>query len=1378
MLIRFISSLLFFFYFTLGISSQNDLRFIHFGMDEGFSNSRANAIIQDRKGFIWVGTWNGLNRYDGYECVTFQPNFHDTTAISNREIVDLLEDSKGNVWIGTSNGLNCMNPQTGGLKTYPFKNRILSLCEDDNQNIWIGTWSGGLYKLVPSTGEITNFFANDIISDIHYDSRKILWVGSYNGLIQFDPQKGEFKRHVNNPDGDCISNSTITNIAESADGTLWVGTWGSGMDRIQVSPDGSRLSFTNYSSSSSDSSISGNVITKLYYDAFKNLWIGTWNNGLCLLPHGQQNATPSSAKFTCYQEDSGNRTGISGKRISALMVDKTGVLWVGGSDLACASIIETGIHCYQLPQNKLATNFRPTTSAITASQEQLWISCDHYILQYQLKDNIYALRKIYNTPNNQSYSTQVLSLAANSNGLWVGTDDAGLIFYPFTKEKLLNTDNTKLYNEQSKKPIPGNKIPCMLISRKYEGVIWLGTMQSGFLKLADTNHNPHIAESYHSGNDRNNCSDNSIRCLYEDNQGFVWIGTQNGLNLFDPTSKTFEKFYYSASDATSLNDNAINAILEDASGNVWVGTNSGLNKVMKSTNNDGTNKISFKGYPREKHIKNEIITNIIEDQSHNLWIRTYKGFVKFNTQSETIIGEYFSSDFENTHLSRNATISTNNNRILLANLYSFLTFHPDSLNKKSVAPNVAITDFRLFNESIDKQTYKNKDINRKLIPYVTDVELTYKEKMLTLVFSAMDYKNPKKNEYAYKLEGFDNQWNNIGSRNYATYTNIPHGKYTFKVKAKNSDGFWSQNETSLNIIISPPIWKTIWAYISYALAIAGIIYLINRHTKNKEKEKNKLRFEKMKTEELARLNEMKSFFFTDMTHEFKTPLTLILGPAQELVEDKTLSGNATKHAELITKNAKKLLRLVNQLMEFRKIEKGIADELHTQQYDINRILQEVYSFFKPSADSRKITFSTKFGRNPVMASIDPDKMEKVIFNLVSNAFKYSNDNCAISISSDLSTDEKGNEAVVIKVTDEGIGIAQEHQQKIFERFYQINQVRTQSTGGIGLFLAKTLVEQHGGTLEVESKLGEGSCFKISIPVNSIKTENRIDQEKTTQPTNHQEFETTTLSVNDSLSNERKNEVEKKIKPIILIIEDDADLNEFIAMGLSHDYQVIRSFNGKEALEKAEEQIPDLILSDIMMPEMDGFEFCNAIRKTPGTSHIPIIFLTAMTMQEDETRGLQLGAVDYIFKPFNLVSVKLKINNILANQKKMQARYKTEQILKPEDIELSSMDDIFLKEAVESINKHLDDPNFDVEAFSKDLNMSTNQAYRKLKALTGQTANEFIRNQRLKTAATLLIQRKRSISEIIYIVGFTSPSYFTRCFKSYFGCTPKEYIDQN
>lgn len=1360
-----------------GLFAQNKLHFSHLGTEYGFTIDKANTIVQDKKGFIWIGTWNGLNRFDGYKCVTFQPEFHDSTSISNREITELMVDSKGNLWIGTSNGLNYMNLETDEITRYEFHDRILSLAEDRDGNIWIGTWTGGLSKLDVSSQKISTYLANEIISDILEDSRNNLWIATYNGLLRFFPETGEFTRYLPHPGKNSLSHSTVLQLAESKDGYLWIGTWGGGLNKAEISPDGTLRHFSVYSAGNNPSNLSDNVIHRLFYDQYNNLWIGTWNKGLNLLEYDQQQLPPDQAKFMVYQEAPDNPGSLSGNGIGALYVDRAGLLWVGAAKIDRASIVNKGLKRYVLPSEKDNLFNKVHVKNFATYKNQLWIGTDYNILQYEKAGDIYILKEQYEEQQyqykNRTYTAySILDMFADSSGLWMGTEDAGIIHYPFTRDLKLDKQSRTFLNSATQPALPGNKISELSPSKIYPGVIWAGSMENGFAKLQKMPDGKIVAERFDASINSEALSNNNIRALCEDRNGKVWIGTQNGLNCFDPNTNRSGKYFYSAADKNSVNDNVINAILEDSRGNLWVGTNSGLNKKIVLQDAKGNESVKFQGFPEADYLSNEFISSLQEDNSGHLWIRMYRGIIKFDIDKETIAGKYFSQDYKNDRLERNADLKLTDGSLILANQSGFVTFSPDSILMTLLPPKVEITDLLLYNTSISLLANKQKQYGiTTTIPYADQIKLSYKDKMVTFVFSAMDYKTPEKNIYHYQLEGFDDQWKVSEGHNSATYTNIPPGTYAFKVKAVSADGLQSQEVTAMTVFISPPWWETGWAYLIYSLLAIGMLYLFRRYSILKAREKNQLAFEKMKIEEQQRLNEQKSLFFTDITHELRTPLTLIMGPSNELLADRDLNPHAKKQAELIKNSVYKLLRLVNQLMEFRKIEKGVLDNLYRQPCNLNRLLHEVYESFQPMAESRKIDFSVGFEQDPILASIDPEKIEKVLFNLVSNAFKYSFDGGKIALYAKVTTDHPGKSVAVIEVKDSGVGIAREFCEKVFEKFFQIHQVRTQSTGGIGLFLAKALVEQHNGTIELDSEVGKGSCFRILLPSNpELKEKLAIAVADTQAEEVLPEEEPGT----NNILPENIQAAPPEDQLSVLVVEDDVDLNHFLVSGLAGNFNVSRAFNGKEALEILKKQSPDLILTDIMMPEMDGFEFCQIIRKNINLSHIPVVFLTAKTMQEDEIKGLKLGAVAYLYKPFNLTSLKLIINNLLLNQKQIQEKIRTQQLLQPEYIELSSLDEEFLKEAVEAVNRNLDNSDFDVEAFSSELKVSANQVYRKIKALTGQTANEFIRTQRLKVAADLLLQRKRSISEIIYMVGFTSPSYFSRCFKEFYGCTPKEY----
>ncbi|MFV0377542.1 MAG: ATP-binding protein [Mangrovibacterium sp.] len=1056
-----------------------------------------------------------------------------------------------------------------------------------------------------------------------------------------------------------------------------------------------------------------------------------------------------------------------------MWVDRAGILWVGAASLDRASITENGINRYKL---RGADKLSPPVRSFAEFRRQVWVGASHSIFQYERNNNQLKFRKEYSAVgyrhgHHTVNANSVLDMKTDSGGLWVGTEDAGLIYYPFTKDYLLNLDKAEYFNQNSTVKLPGDKVCCLVLSPHNASVVWVGTLQSGFMKLNKKADGTYEQSVYQAAT--GDLSDNNVRALFEDTKGRLWIGTQDGLNCFDPNSQSFQRFYYSPTDQLSLNDNIVNTIFEDRSGNLWIGTNSGLNKLVTTTSSNGKPIFQFKGYPDIEYLSNEIVSNLMDDDEGNLWIRMYRGFVKFNIQQEEVVGKYFSRDYENIRFERNSTLKLHDKQVMVDAQGGFLTFTPNNSATNSTPPKVVITDLQLLNRSLQTDgALRHKLALSQTIPYTSQLRLSYKEKMITIVFSAMDYKNPSKNDYYYKLEGFDSQWIHSASHNSATYTNLPHGEYLFKVKAKNSDGVWSTDETVLLLHITPPFWKTIWAYLFYCLLLACIVYFFNQYSIIRAQEKSTLRFEKLKAEEMQRLNEMKSFFFTDITHELKTPLSLIIGPANELAADKNLFPASLRHAELIKNSAMKLLRLVNQLLEFRKMEKGIPEQLLIQSVDIGAVLKDISGLFSAMSESRRISFQLLLPSSPFVARLDPDKFEKIIFNLISNAFKYTRDKGWIRVETYLKTENDGRQLIVISVSDNGIGISEEHKSKIFERFYQVNQIRTQSTGGIGLYMAKALVEQHQGSIAVDSELGKGSCFTVQLPFVAA-AEITVDPNTETNATkNGQNKEAET----DQLDSEFEIPLPNCLT--ILVLEDDRELNESLVNGLSSEFKVLSAHNGQKGLEISRKEMPDLILSDIMMPEMNGFEFCKQLRKDLNCSHIPVVFLTAKTMQEDELKGLRLGAVDYIFKPFNLVSLKLKLHNILATRRQIQDKLRKELILEPDNIELSSLDEIFMKQAVEAVQNKLDDPTFDVDAFSRDMGASSNQVYRKIKALTGQTAKEFIRNQRLKIAAGMLVQKKRNISEIIYMVGFSNPSYFARCFKEFYGCTPKEYMEKS
>lgn len=1333
------------------IQAQNELHFSHVGRENGLPLDKANCITQDGNGFIWIGTWNGLAKFDGYNCTNFLPQYRDSSSISNREITCLLTDVDGDVWAGTSNGLNHIQIKTNQIQSFPFSSRITSLFQDANYSIWVGTLGDGLYKLDRKTRKTVSYLDEETVNVIYEDRYENLWVGTNSGLYFIDRIDGKHKKYAYKSYGNSISNSTIMQVISSENGYLWIATWGGGLNRAELDRNGMLRNFTAYLPESNSQGICSDVVYRLKCDKDNNLWIGSRNNGLSLLKADQQSLSAKDAVFQTYQNEPLNPNSISSNNISCLYIDNDNNLWIGANKVDRAQIADEGIERYALPK---ATDSKSLNIKCFAKHNnKLWVGANQYIFEYEKVNNSYQFVKEHNPAKHISpkhlYTTHnILSMYASNDGLWVGTEGGGILYYPFRNQELYLW-GARLYNKRTHITIPENRITSIIPSRTEQNTIWIGTEYGGIARLKTNNKGVISTKTY---NISNGLSCNSIRALLEDEHGDIWMGTRTGLNHLQTKTESISSYFYEANDTLSINDNIINSIFEDSNNNIWVSTNSGLNKKIEHNG-----EVAFLGYPKLDYLSNELVFNIEEDNEKNLWIRMYNGILKFNLNSETVTDKFSSHDLENTFLARNSNLVIDNQAFLVGNNANFICFNPQVIKNKQDSSNVSITDVQVFNQSVIYNS-TNKHDNDQL-------KLSYKDKMITISFSDMSFSAPQEVIYYYKLEGFDRQWNKAKGKNIATYTNLPSGDYDFHVCT--GDTILHANSYKFTLTISTPWWKSLFAYFLYILALVGYSYAYIIYRKNKEAEKHQLALEKVKAVELERLNEQKSLFFTDITHELRTPLTLILEPVKELESEHHLKAHTKEKIRLIRTSADKLMRLVNKIMEFRKLENNSSAQLIYTLVDLNQMLQEIYTYFTPLAHARKIKFSIDCENESVNTYIDLDKFEKVVFNLISNAFKYTANGGNVSIKIAQEKDHAW-----LHITDNGIGIASEYQEKIFERFFQINQIRTQSTGGVGLYMVKELVDQHQGTIELQSEVDKGSTFTVSIPLkpsnvgelnNTLKTYNLIENSAIS-------FHDEKVQVEDDFNGHKMLQV--------LVVEDDIELNKFIASELSKSFHVQTAMNGKEALDMLNQSKADLILSDILMPEMGGFELAKTLAKDKQFAHIPIIFLTAKDSIAEETKGLKLGAIDYITKPFDMDSLMLKIKNILSARQKNKKEARTKQLLEPEKIKLPSGDEQFLTKAVQMIQKSIDNTEYDVERFSDDMKMSQNQLYRRLKKLTGQTAKEFIRNQRLKVAADLLANQGRTPSEVIHMTGFSSLSYFSRCFKTAYGCSPTEYTQRN
>jgi signal transduction histidine kinase/DNA-binding response OmpR family regulator len=842
------------------------------------------------------------------------------------------------------------------------------------------------------------------------------------------------------------------------------------------------------------------------------------------------------------------------------------------------------------------------------------------------------------------------------------------------------------------------------------------------------------------------------------------IGTnEGGLNRFNPSKGTFKSFNFTK----GIGKNTVLAIYENKKGNFWVGTfRSGIHLF------DRDKGVSVYSITKKDGLANNQIMSILEDDSGNLWIATYIGLSKFSQQTHSVTNLHFPDVDQN--MFYNSALKTSSGEMLFGTFDGFIMIHPDSIKDDPVPPQVVISNVSLFNKPEEKLEYEG------FISELKELNLSYNENDLRFDYIGLHFGEPEKNQYKYLLENFDDDWIDAGSQRNATYTNLNAGEYVFRVTACNRDGIWNEEGASLKIIIPPPFWASWWAYSLYVMFAFGLLYGVRRYELNRTHLKNQVKLDEVKLKEREETDKMKSRFFANISHEFRTPLTLILGPTEKILS-KSADDETQKQLSLVKRSANRLLGLINQLLDLSKLEEGKL-ELRTSKSNIVPFIKGLTMSFESIAERKDITLKVKNSSDEIEMYFDKEKMTKIMTNLLSNAFKFTPRDGQITVS----LTETNTNTVDIKIRDSGIGISEEELSKLFDRFYQVDSsfTREQEGTGIGLALTKELVELHRGIISVDSKLGSWTEFTVTLPVGRkhLKDEEIIEENVILSPAKSginsaknlleineidpSHFDKLSVTENDDDVNEDRN--------ILLVVEDNYDVREFIKDSLGNEFQIEEASNGEQGVRKAEQIIPDLIISDVMMPKMDGNELTKTLKNDEKTSHIPIILLTAKSEQESRLEGLETGADDYLTKPFDAKELQIRIKNLISIRRKLQEKFSTGDyvpVKRSDEKKLSNLEEQFMCKVMEVIKNHLSEEEFSIEQFGKEVGMDRVQLHRKLKALSGKSPSNYLRSVRLVRARKMIEEQKGNISEIAYSVGFSSPQYFTRCFREEFGYPP-------
>lgn len=1361
----FISFMLF--NFTLLSATEEviyNLKFKQLSAPHSLPTNEVQKVYQDRDGFIWFATRNGLCQYNGYETTLYKSNLYSPDLLTTNSITCLVDDNNNNLWIGTSEGLNVMDKRTGEIKKYK----------------------------APS-------ISNNVVSALCVTRDNTLWVGTDNGLCRYVPEKDTFVVCGDEFGDGRLRYVTIKSLLEDSDGDLWIGTWAQGLFRYSPSTD----KVVVYPKINEQ--YSSHVI---YEDSNKDIWVGSWGYGLFKLrnPKDMENVS-----YQSFLHENGDDSSLSDNIVYDIAEDiNTHTLWVGTrSGLSILRLDESssfinyksGKSDYRIPSDEV-------NSIMRDSQKNMWIGAiGGGVLMADTRQPAFALHTL-NFGDEDIPVTSVRTLFADSDqNLWIGVGTYGLARREYV------TGELKMYSHIPE--FSGVKdLPSLfaVVQRKKSGDIWFGMYNGGIYVYRKGEKVKHLTTK-NSAFLTSDC----VSALYEDYEGNCWVGTRGGIGvrLSDGTDYRFETMNFN--DSLSAGWIYVRDIVRDMDNSVWLATsNFGVIHITGDVRQPSTLKYENYSFHNRKLITNtvlcmhidrfgrlwagteggglylynrstgqfeekirtysipgDVIVSIEEDKSGNLWLGTVSGLVKLYVAA---VGNDFSTRIYTSAdgLQDNFIVNSSCSRdgeLFFGGHKGYNSFFPDKMEIPSQETNFLITDIKIFNHS-----FKNLpvELQQKISPvmptYTSKIELPYKYNNFSIEFAALTYKNPELNRYAYRLQNFDRDWQYTDAdRRFAYYNNLPSGTYTFQLKATNENGEWSGYVREFTVVVLPPFWATWWAYLLYMVLVLVIGVLIYRTIKKRILLQNALRLREMEKAKAEELNHAKLQFFTNITHELLTPLTIISATVDEL---KT---QAPSHNDLYTvmnSNIQRLIRLLQQILEFRKAETGNL-KLRVSPGDLAAFVRTGTESFKPLVKKRKIHFSLLCDPESIVGYFDIDKLDKIMYNLLSNAAKYNKEDGFIQVT--LSYDEEDREFVLLRVKDNGKGISREKQATLFKRFYEGDYRKFNTIGtGIGLSLTKDLVTLHGGTISVESEVDHGTEFIVRIPIErSYYDEEQIDDEVISLRQTAIDYEDTPEDVIAEVQ-----ELATKANSILLV-EDNEELLNLMTKLLGREYNVFTAENGKEGIIVLENEDVDLIVSDIMMPEMDGIEFCKYVKGHLEISHIPVILLTAKNKEEDRAEAYEIGADAFISKPFNLTVLHARIRNLLKYKARMAHDFKNQIVFEVKDLNYTSLDEDFIQRAINCVNNHLEDPNFDQAQFADEMLTSKSTLYKKLKSLAGLNTSSFIRNVRLKAACRIMEEKGINIrvSELAYAVGFNDPKYFSSCFKKEFGMLPSEYIER-
>ncbi|HEY9049022.1 MAG TPA: two-component regulator propeller domain-containing protein [Ohtaekwangia sp.] len=1348
-----------------GSNAIGQERFMHIDSHQGLSHNFIRSVYKDAAGFVWIGTESGLNRFDGYSIKIYRNDPADSSSLPNDYIIRLFPAPGGELGVITASGVGFYNSETETFSTdFQFLDKNVKVNPADVENI------------------------------VHDNANNYWLLLKNNGLVCYNEVKKTTRsvKHIDN-DNATISTNNITALVHHPDGSYWI-THANGVLENAVFKEEKFTVVKRTSFLRTSLRVNKSLYAELMVDRDGDLW-GYISN----LDEGVFYYKTSENKIYHFKKNS-TPTALSSDLISGLAQDDQGYIWISSSSKGIDILDKKNFSIRNVSHDSDMGTTLSANAATTMYKDPdgiIWIGTFKKGLNFFHKSmERFPIYNRHSKPFALPFEDIDYFIEDKKGNLWLGTDGGGLIYFD------RGTGKFTTYRHNPKDPNSLSSDIIVSLCLDHEGKLWIGTFFGG-LNCFDGHK---FTRYQHRAEDPSSLSDRSVWEIFEDSKHQLWIGTlDGGVNLFNRSTKTFTR--YSHPQQKALFSSYTSTIKEDTKGNMWFGTSLGIDVLMK----DSGNIVHFeteKNNPAS--LSSNVILGILEDSKGRMWIGTIGGlsvwqngtnrFINFTEKDglphNTImsmeedaegriwlgtsngltcavpvvsgdsirlrITNYSEADgLQGQRFNENASLRLTTGELVFGGDGGFNIFKPADIGHSKTVPRLVFTDFQLFNKSI-RPGRNDGDNHFSLSSSITtnpSIVLEASDNVFSIEFAALNFMQPSKIKYKYKLEGFNEDWLPADANNRrVTFTNLNAGNYTFRVIATNNDGEWSEEGISLRIQVLPPFWKSGKAYMIYMILLFAALYITRRLIQQGERMKFAIRQQREETMRSRELDVMKTKFFTNVSHEFRTPLSLILSPLESLSE-QVQEPEQRKNIDLIQRNTKRLLNLVNQLLDFRKME--VQDiRFHPSEGDIIQFVRETVYSFADLSEKKNIKLTFESNTSSLEAIFDHDKVEKILFNLLSNAFKFTMGNGSISVMVEVK-DSSENSLIEIVVKDSGIGISPEKHELIFERFFQ-NELPSSIVNqgsGIGLAITKEFVRIHGGTIRVESEVGKGSSFIVVLPLKKIVTA---------------VHETISEPMNSEADGAKEDNGKSDGRPLILLVEDNEDFRFYLKDNLKMAYDVIEAETGEEGWKKALSQYPDLIVSDVMMPDMNGTELCKKIKSDQRVSHIPVILLTARSGEEQRLEGFEVGADDYIPKPFSFPILESRIRNLISVRKDLHKLLAKKNGIKASEIQITSLDEQFIARVIEAIEKNIANSELTVLDLSRELGVSRAQFFRKVQELTGKAPLELIRSIRLQHAAQLLEKSQLSVSEVAYRVGFNNPKYFARHFKEQYHVLPSAY----